>query len=156
MMSRITIHLKKQFYSPSVAGRHRYDEGAMNLSLSRDRSYSISTTRRNSNASSSSASHVDLGVHFARPQPVHFLSTIWSERSSEMQTHVHGPDPVPVVGGREGIISSQWTGRRRVSRTSLLHGSGKQRSWSRIDTNLRSWLLNVIHYVLEVQAALGG
>jgi hypothetical protein len=104
MMSRITIHLKKQFYSPSVAGRHRYDEGAINLSLSRDRSYSIATTRRHSN-SSSSTSHVDLGVHFARPQPVHFLSTVWSERSSEMQTPAHGPDPAPMVKVSERVSS---------------------------------------------------
>jgi hypothetical protein len=66
-MSRITIHLKKQVHSPSAAG-HRYDEGAVAVSFSRDRPLSGATARKRSNSSSSSGSHADFDVTFARPQ----------------------------------------------------------------------------------------
>ncbi|KIM77812.1 hypothetical protein PILCRDRAFT_825045 [Piloderma croceum F 1598] len=78
MMSRITIHLKKQVNAPSAAG-HRYDEAAADVTFSRDRSFSDVMARKRSHSSSSSA---DFGITFVRPPPAR-LSTIWSERSSD-------------------------------------------------------------------------
>jgi len=86
MMSRITLHLKKQLHSPRPA-RHRYVEGAHQLSFSRDRPHSDAVTRSRSHFPS--AGGADLGTTFVRPPQVHRLSTIPSARSSILQTPTH-------------------------------------------------------------------
>jgi hypothetical protein len=96
MMSRITIHLKEQFHAPSCAC-HRYDEGAINISFSRDQPSPDVREHKCSGAYSySSTSYLDLGISFAKPASVHFLSTIRSEQDSGIQTPVRGHDAVPV------------------------------------------------------------
>lgn len=116
MMSRITIHLKKEFYSPSVAG-HRYDEGAVNISFSRDRPNSVSTTRKRSRSysDSSSASHADISIGFVRPPPV-YISPIFPERRSEIRAAAHGTGHA-MADVDEQIFargSDQWRGHNHI------------------------------------------
>jgi hypothetical protein len=96
-MSRITIHLKEEFHSPkSARANHRYDEGAMDVSFTRDheRSPSDATEHTRCRSYSSSSGHANLGLAFARPQPAHFLSTIFSE---SLGTRTPARDASPVA-----------------------------------------------------------
>ena len=119
MMSRITIHLKKQVNAPSGAG-HRYDEAAADVTFSRDRSFSDVMARKRS---SSSSGHVDFGITFARPPPPRFnLSTIWSERSSGMQTPMNGVGPTPISADISELISARVRERQQsINEQEILH-----------------------------------
>ena len=99
-MSRITLHLKKQFYSPTPSVRHRYEEEAHRLSFSRDWSNSDTVTHTRGRSSS------ERSMVPARPPPV-ILSTIPSTRSSGVQTPAHGVDPVPFSMDIGEIVSTR-------------------------------------------------
>jgi len=118
MMSRITIHLKKQVNAPSGSG-HRYDEAAADVTFSRDRSFSDVMARKRS----SSSGHVDFGITFARPPPSRFnLSTIWSERSSGTQTPMNGVGPTPISADISELISARVRERQQsINEQEILH-----------------------------------
>lgn len=104
MMSRITIHLKKKLHAPS----YRHYEGEINVSFSRDRSYSdVMGRKRSSSYSSASVGHADLGISFARPPPVHNMSTIWSEQNSGIQTPATGLGPIPTLADIDELVSAR-------------------------------------------------
>jgi len=108
MMSRITIHLKKEFHSPkSARASHRYSEGAINVSFTRERSASIATSRTRSPSYLSSTGHANLGIAFVRPQQAHVMSTIWSERISETPTPAYGLSPTATWEDFSEILSTQ-------------------------------------------------
>jgi len=121
MMSRITIHLKKQLHAPSLAS-HRYDEGVANLSFSRDRSYSnVMGHNRSRSRSSASTGYSDLIINFARPLPVHFLSTIWSEQDSGIQTPARGPNPTPVSANIGEVVCARMEDRMERDKQGMAH-----------------------------------
>jgi hypothetical protein len=117
MMSRITIHLRKQAHAPSAAG-HRYDEAAADVTFSRDRSFSDVIARTRSHSWSSG--HADLGITFVRPPPARFLSTIWSERNSGTQTPMNGVSPTPITADISELISAR-VRERQQNEQEILH-----------------------------------
>jgi len=92
MMSRITIHLRKQAHAPSAAG-HRYDEAAADVTFSGDPSFSLDVMARKRSHSSSFSSHADFGISLVKPPPARSRSTI---RSSGMQAPMNGFSPTPI------------------------------------------------------------
>jgi hypothetical protein len=106
MMSRITLNLKKEAHLPG-AGGHRWDDAALDVSFSRDRSFSDATTRVRSRSYTPSdylTGGADVGVNFKRPATVRRLSTIISERDlSVAHTPENGEGP-----GFESIDKMLW------------------------------------------------
>jgi hypothetical protein len=96
MMSRITLNLKKEAHMPG-AGRH-WDDTAVEITFSRDRSFTDATIRTRVRSYSSSdylTGGADTGVNFTRPIPPRRLSTIRSERNLDSVAHS------PVVKDRD-------------------------------------------------------
>jgi hypothetical protein len=126
-MSRITLHLKKQFYSPSPT-RHRYEEEAHELSFSRDRTNSDTVTRTRSRSYSSFVGRASLDTPVRLP-PVHILSTIPSALNSGAQTPANGSSPVQFSTDMGEMVSARLReqGQQRFTQT-WTAGKGGQKS----------------------------
>jgi len=88
-MSRITLNLKKEAHMPSSGGRH-WDDTAVEVTFSRDRSFTDATIRTRAQSYSSSdylTGGADTGVNFTRPIPPRLLSTIRPERNLDSRAH---------------------------------------------------------------------
>jgi hypothetical protein len=106
MMSRITLNLRKQGYQGSTS--HRSDS-AGELTFSRDRPFSDATTRTRSRSFTPSdylTAGANIGVNFTRPAPLRRLSTICSERSSDIgkQTPGSGGSPVSISASMREMV----------------------------------------------------
>lgn len=117
MMSRITIHLKEQLRTAGFVS-HRRDEMAANTTFSRDRSYSDVMGQKRSRSSASSSGFSDLGITFVRPEPAHFMSTIWSERNSGSQTPVTSDRSLSSSDDVGEIVSARLRERQEQSEQS--------------------------------------
>jgi hypothetical protein len=103
MMSRITLNLKKEAHIPR-AGDRQWDDAAVEITFSRDRSFADATIRTRVRSYSSSdylTGGADIGVNFTRPLPPRRLSTIRSERTWDSGAHTPGNGTSPVAEGRD-------------------------------------------------------
>ncbi|KIM78447.1 hypothetical protein PILCRDRAFT_824331 [Piloderma croceum F 1598] len=103
MMSRITLNLKKEAHMPRASGRH-WDDAAVEITFSRDRSFTDATIRTRVRSYSSSdylTGGADTGVNFTRSISPRRLSTIRSERNWVSGAHTPENGSSPVAEGRD-------------------------------------------------------